>query len=50
MPLLRVEPHIKEIDEIRADLMKVLDEGGVTAVVKDNVILAVYNTNSFKMV
>ena len=42
--------YIKEIDEIRADLMKVLDKGGVTAVAEDNAILTVYNTNSFKRV
>ena len=45
-----VNKYIKELDKIRADLMRVLDKGGVTAVTEGDAILTVYNTNSFKRI
>lgn len=37
---------IQEIDLIRKELLRIVDKGGVTIVIKDEVLITAYNTNS----
>lgn len=39
---------IEEIDTIRKELLKVLDKGGVTVVLDNNILITAYNTDSYK--
>lgn len=39
---------IEEIDTIRKELLKVLDKGGVTVVLDNDILITAYNTNSYK--
>jgi molecular chaperone GrpE (heat shock protein) len=39
---------IEEIDMIRKELLKVLDKGGVTVVLDNNMLITAYNTDSYK--
>ena len=39
---------IREIDSIRKELLRILDKGGVTVVVENDIYITVYNTNSTK--
>lgn len=36
---------IDEIDNIRKDLLKVMDKGGVTVVLKNELLITTYNSN-----
>ena len=39
---------IEEIDTIRKELLRVLDNGGVTLVLDNDALITAYNTNSYK--
>lgn len=39
---------IKELDKVRKELLKIVDKGGVTIVMEDDVLITAYNTNSYR--
>jgi len=39
---------IKEIDGMRKELLRIMDKGGVTIVMEDDVLITAYNTNSYR--
>ncbi len=39
---------VKELDKMRKGLLKVIDKGGVTIVMSDDVLITTYNTNSYR--
>lgn len=39
---------VKELDKMRKGLLKVIDKGGVTIVMSDDVLITAYNTNSYR--
>jgi len=39
---------IKEIDNMRKQLLRIMDKGGVTVVVENDILITAYNTNSYK--
>ena len=39
---------IEEIDSMKRELLRILDKGGVTIVVNNDVLITAYNTNSYK--
>jgi len=47
-PVISAEDLIDEIDNMRKDLLKVMDKGGVTVVMDNDTLVTTYNTNSYK--
>jgi len=39
---------INELDHIRKELLKVMDKGGVTIVMENDVLITAYNTDSYR--
>jgi hypothetical protein len=39
---------INEIDKMRKELLKIMDKGGVTVVVDNEILITAYNTNSYR--
>ena len=39
---------IKEIDNMRKELLRIMDKGGVTVVLDNDALITAYNTNSYK--
>ena len=39
---------VKEINQLKKILLKIIDKGGVTVVVSDDMLITTYNTDSFK--
>lgn len=39
---------IEELDSIRKELLRVMDKGGVTVVVDNDMLITAYNTESYK--
>lgn len=39
---------IEELDSIRKELLRVMDKGGVTVVVENDMLITAYNTESYK--
>jgi len=39
---------IAELDKMRKQLIKIMDKGGVTIVMEDDILITAYNTNSFR--
>ena len=39
---------IKEIDSMRKELIRIMDKGGVTVVLDNDILITAYNTNSYK--
>ena len=39
---------INEIDNMRKELLKVIDKGGVTLVIDNDTLITAYNTNSYR--
>ena len=39
---------IDEIDAMRKELLRIMDKGGVTVVIENEVLITAYNTNSYK--
>lgn len=40
---------INEIDNMRKELLRIIDKGGVTVVVDNDTLITAYNTNSYKI-
>ena len=38
---------ISEIDNLRKELLRILDKGGITVVVDNDALITTYNTNSY---